>query len=180
MEPSVSVLSPSRADRIDQQYPGAMRPASGHLVTTPAPWEPGPSAAIRYHVRVCEFAGQLKLCSCEGESLSDPDWVLELRDATLPERPRRGRALMPRFSDDEQACIDALLARLDGGGAFDFDYRPSEGDVLRLRVRLVSGADQRRNVRFRFLEGRWTHDLSIFVAGWRAQMSERDRGTIDE
>ncbi len=106
----------------------------------------------------------------------EPDWVLERRDTTRDQLYRRGRAIRPRFNDSEQLCVDALLEAVTAGDCFDFEYVPHEGDVLRLCVRLHADAHQRRNVRFRFVDGRWTHDRSLSLAGWRAQMVESQRG----
>lgn len=127
---------------------------------------------------VCEAAEHLKLCTCTAANLREPDWVLERRDLQRQEVFRRGRAMQPRFHPGEQACVDALRQALMAGDCFDFDYVPQEGDVLRLRVHLQPGAKQRREVRFRFLAGQWTHDLSRSLVSWRTQMVEAERGRL--
>ena len=106
------------------------------------------------------------LCTCDdAESLQDPDWILQQRDTSRPEHHRRGRAAIPRYSDDEQACLDQVIAKLDEGSCFDFEYTPRAGDVLTLRWKA-----RKKRVRFRFERGGWTVDRSTSLTGWRAQM----------
>ncbi len=143
----------------------------------------GERLAVREELRVydpamCRLSERIVLCSCDGETLADPDWILERQDLSIPVSHRRGRAMMPRFNADEQSCIDAIRVALDAGEAFDFEYSPQEGDVLRLGGVLVDGAAQRRNVRFRVVKGRWQHDRSTGLAGWRVQMVEQRRGEL--
>ncbi|MCB9751362.1 MAG: hypothetical protein H6713_15405 [Myxococcales bacterium] len=127
---------------------------------------------------MCEAAERLTLCTCADPSAGEPDWVLERHDASRPASRRIGRALPPRFNAREQLCVDAIRAALTRGDCFDFDYAPREGDVLRLRARLVTDARQRRAVRFRFVGGEWTHDLSTSLSAWRQQMIEARRGRL--
>lgn len=112
------------------------------------------------------------LCTCEGEELTDPDWVLERRDESIPEQHRRGRAAIPRYSESEAACLDEVISKLDDGACFDFDYAPQPGDVLMLRWERESV----RWVRFRFESGGWTVDQSTALTGWRSQMVVAERG----
>lgn len=116
---------------------------------------------------MCDLADGLKLCACD-EDLADPDWVLERRDESLMANARRGRALIPRYSVSEKACLERVLERLEAG-CFDFPYRKTEGDVLHLR-------GDARVYRFRVEHGRWVLDRSNSLAGWRTQMVEALRG----
>lgn len=120
---------------------------------------------------MCELANDLKLCTCDAETLSDPDWVLERKDGSIAPEHLRGRALTPRFSDEEKLCIDALRAALDDSECFDFEFEAREGDVLSLRT---SG----HKFRFRHSGVSWLLDESTGLTGWRAQMVEERRGTF--
>ena len=118
---------------------------------------------------MCDLAEGLKLCTCEGETLDDPDWVLERRDDSIPPDHRRGRALIPRYTDAEQSCLALVIAKLDDGSCFDFDYTPRDGDVLILR-------HETKRYRFRFAGQAWELDDSTSLTGWRAQMVREKTG----
>lgn len=119
---------------------------------------------------MCELAEGLKLCTCE-DGGGAQDWVLERRDESLPERHRRGRAMMPKYSDREQECLEKVLAQLNEGACFDFDYAPRRGDVLTLK-------HQSKRYRFRFEAAGWTLDRSTSLTGWRAQMVRAKTGRL--
>ena len=71
--------------------------------------------------------------------------------------------------------LEALAARLDEGGCFDFDYAPEDGDVLRVRLSGVW-------YRFRYAgtreRGAWSLDDSTGLTGWRAQMVSSSHGKL--
>ncbi|MFT5680076.1 MAG: hypothetical protein ACI8RZ_000981 [Myxococcota bacterium] len=121
---------------------------------------------------MCQLADDFVLCSCDGEPLTNPDWVLERRDRSRHPNHRRGRAMRPRFSDTDRTLQATVLAGLTRG-CFDFDYTPTEGDVLRLKL------DGRR-LRFRFDDGHWSIDDSTSLTGWRGQMVPMGEGKLGE
>lgn len=118
---------------------------------------------------MCDLRADFRLCSCDGETLQDPDWVLERLDSQLPLQHRRGRAALARFSDAEHDLIALALLRLNGQAAFDFAFDPQWGDVLKLRV------GPKRWLRFRFVAD-WVVDTSNGLTGWRSQMVGLDDG----
>lgn len=119
---------------------------------------------------MCQLADDFLLCSCDGEALTDPDWVLERRDDSLPLSRRRGRAMRPRFNSADRSIQATVLAGLERG-CFDFDYTPTEGDVLRLRL-------NGRRLRFRYADGTWAADMSTSLTGWRSQMVPMGEGKL--
>ena len=121
---------------------------------------------------MCTLADDFLLCACDEAELTDPDWILERRDADRPLQHRRGRAMMPRFSAEEQTMQSVAVAGL-ARGCFDFDYTPADGDVLRLRL---AG----RWYRFRFTRDAWEADRSTSLTGWRSQMVAVQRGKLGQ
>lgn len=123
---------------------------------------------------MCELGDAIILCACDVAS-DEADWILERRNLSLPERHRRGRAVPPRFPDQTRTQLEALAARLDEGGCFDFDYAPEDGDVLRVRLSGVW-------YRFRYAgtreRGAWSLDDSTGLTGWRAQMVSSSHGKL--
>ncbi len=59
-----------------------------------------------------------------------------------------------------------VVAKLEEGTCFDFEYAPEVGDVLTLRW----PARRNQRVRFRFESEGWTVDKSTSLTGWRSQM----------
>ena len=112
---------------------------------------------------MCNVKAGFILCSCDGETLSNPDWILERRDRGRPLSVRRGKALVPRLDVEEAVLVDMIAATLDQGDCFDFSYAPQDGDVLKIK----SGE---RWYRLLFEAGRWGRDESTSLTGWRAQM----------
>ena len=119
---------------------------------------------------MCQLTDRFVLCTCE-DSAAEPDWILERLDAERSPEYRRGRALRPRFNEDEAQLQQQVLDGL-ARGCFDFEYAPRDGDVLKLR----SGE---RWFRFRYQRDQWSIDLSTSLTGWRAQMVPMTRGKID-
>ena len=119
---------------------------------------------------MCQLADDFLLCSCDGEELTDPDWILERLDPDRQPLHRRGKAMMPRFNAAEQ---DMQAVAINGltRGCFDFDYTPTTGDVLKLRL-------EQRWYRFRFSGREWQVDRSTSLTGWRGQMVAIDRGKL--
>lgn len=76
--------------------------------------------------------------------------------------------MIPRYTAAEQSCLAQVIAKLDDGSCFDFDYIPRDGDVLILR-------HESKRYRFRFT-GRWKVDESTSLTGWRAQMVREKTG----
>lgn len=120
---------------------------------------------------MCDLADGFKLCTCDDETLTDPDWVLERRFRHLKPQTRRGRVLMPRYTQKEKQQRKRIIDELNAGNCFDFDYTPAEHDVLTLKA---SG----RIHRFRIENGRWTLDKSNALTGWRAQMCQINNGKV--
>jgi hypothetical protein len=122
-----------------------------------------------YHYCMCQIADDFLLCACDEAVLTDPDWILECLDQRRSPLHRRGKALMPRYSVQEQSMQAVVLAGL-AHGCFDFDYTPTSGDVLRLRL-------AEKWYRFRYEQG-WQVDQSTSLTGWRAQMMSVQQGTL--
>ena len=79
--------------------------------------------------------------------------------------------MIPRYTDAEQSCLDLVVAKLDEGSCFDFDYTPRDGDVLILR-------HESKRYRFRFTGRKWTIDKSTVLTGWRSQMVKDKTGRL--
>lgn len=118
---------------------------------------------------MCQIADDFLLCSCNETELTDPDWILERRDPDRQQQHLRGRAMMPRFNNEEQSMQAVVIAGL-ARGCFDFDYTPTSGDVLRLRL-------AERWYRFRYDSG-WKVDRSTSLTGWRTQMVPLQQGKV--
>jgi hypothetical protein len=119
---------------------------------------------------MCQLDDDFRLCSCDGERLTNPDWTLERLNPDLPPLHLRGRVMMHRFDRTDRALQATVLAGL-ARGCFDFDYTPLSGDVLSLSL---SG----RRLRFRHDGGEWSIDESTHLASWRAQMVTLNSGKI--
>lgn len=121
---------------------------------------------------MCDLSDGFKLCTCDGEALADPDWVLSRWDRDRPVELKQGSmAGPPVWSEGDRSRIDAALEALDAGTCFDFDYTPEEGDVIVLR------AMEGRTLRFRFMDG-WSLDESTPFTPWRDQMVETQHGRL--
>ena len=120
---------------------------------------------------MCDLSDGFRLCTCDGESEAEPDWVLERLDASKRPMARRGRVVMPRYSKHERSQRTRIIEALNEGTCFDFDYAPTVNDVLTLKA---SG----RVFRFRFRKGRWTFDRSNHLTAWRTQMVRLDQGKV--
>ena len=122
-----------------------------------------------YNYRMCQIADDFLLCACDEAQLTDPDWILERLDSHRSRLQRRGKAMMPRYNHQEQSMQAVVLAGL-ARGCFDFDYTPTSGDVLKLRL-------SERWYRFRYEQG-WQVDKSTSLTDWRAQMVPALQGTL--
>jgi hypothetical protein len=120
---------------------------------------------------MCDLDKGFKLCTCDGESLKDPDWILERRDQSIPEKRLRGRVARRVFSDDEKSAQRLVIDELNNGACFDFPYEASEGDVFIIKFK-------DKQLRFRRHDGAWGIDKSNGLTPWRSQMVEEGRGTL--
>jgi len=118
---------------------------------------------------MCEPGPQLKLCTCDGETLENPDWVLSRLDPSIPPEHRKGKVMRRPYDADEQTIILQIITELDSATSVDFDYTPQANDVLSLKLR-----DDR--YRFRFVDDHWTHDRSTSLTPWRSQMRQHLAG----
>ncbi|MCB9679625.1 MAG: TIGR02996 domain-containing protein [Alphaproteobacteria bacterium] len=122
---------------------------------------------------MCDVTEGFKLCTCDPDTLVEADWALQRHDRGRPVHTRRGRAARASWTERDHLQIDAVLAALDAGTAFDFDYTAEVGDVLVLR-------DVGSTVlRFRRGTERWHHDTSNSFAAWRSQMVTTRTGRLD-
>jgi hypothetical protein len=112
---------------------------------------------------MCNLKAGFILFSCDGESLTRPDWILERRDRGRSMAVIRGKAMVPRLDPEEAVLVDMIAGALDQGDCFDFSYAPQDGDVLKIK----SGE---RWYRLLFEAGRWGRDESTSLTGWRGQM----------
>lgn len=125
---------------------------------------------------MCDLTNGLQLCSCNAEQLphEEIDWILQRKDNSLMPRNLRGKAAVPKFSEQELSQKEQILALLNNNNCFDFDYQPHEGDFLRLRLNSEKWAA------FRFQNQVWKNDRSTVLDGWRSQMVDLDRGKFGE
>ena len=125
---------------------------------------------------MCDLSKGFKLCTCAGETLEreELDWTLQRKNEQLPLQHRRGKAAMPRFSNEEKALKKEILNFLNHGNCFDFDYNAQEDDFLRLRIHKKNN----RWAAFRFVKGVWTNDLSTSLSSWRSQLTNFEKGKV--
>lgn len=125
---------------------------------------------------MCDLTNGLRLCSCNAEQLPNEaiDWILQRKDKSLTPRNLRGKAAVPKFSEQELSQKEQILNLLNNNNCFDFDYQPQEGDFLRLRLNSDKWAA------FRFQNQVWKNDRSTVLDGWRSQMVDLDQGKFGD
>ncbi len=124
---------------------------------------------------MCQFNDNFKLCSCDAEELNaeEIDWILERINPENPLRHRRGKASIPRYNQEEQQQLDAIVSILNQRNCFDFDFQAMENDRLRLKINQQFYA-------FRFQEGQWELDKSTILHAWRTQLEPYKSGKMEE
>ena len=84
---------------------------------------------------MCEVFQEYKLCTCSDKiDKKKPYWVL---NKGLPKKDERETSILGTliYSEDEilkEITEERLLQDLNSKNIFDFDYRPSENDILKL------------------------------------------------
>lgn len=126
---------------------------------------------------MCEVSDSLRLCTCEDGEDSKPDWILERRDTSIPEKHLRGRVAITRLSRDEKRARMDIVDALNDRNCFDFEYAPQVNDVLRLTYQ---GCEHRFIYRRPLLARcpRWIVDTSNGLTSWRTQMVFHKRGSL--
>ena len=119
---------------------------------------------------MCLLADDFLLCACNEAELTDPDWILERLDRSRSPHRLKGKVMLPRYSIQEQSAQAVVLAGL-ARGCFDFDYTPTSGDVLKLRL-------EERWYRFRYGQQGWQVDKSTSMTSWRTQMVPVQQGAL--
>lgn len=127
---------------------------------------------------MCDFHQGFKLCTCDGEQLleAEIDWKLNRINKSIPIKHRRGRAAIPRFTNQEQTTKESILEFLNLNNCFDFDYEPQENDFLRIRIHKKND----RWAAFRFVRGTWTDDKSTSLSSWRSQLVKFEKGKLKQ
>ena len=100
---------------------------------------------------MCDISDGFKLCTCV-DSDAAADWVLRRMLPTDPFAMKRGRFMQPKPDADDQRLQATLLAGLQRGDCFDFDYQPVEGDHLTFHMTKTRTA-------FVFRGGAWAKDV---------------------
>ena len=84
---------------------------------------------------MCEVFQEYKLCTCSDKiDKKKPYWVL---NKGLPKKDERETSILGTliYSEDEilkEITEERLLQDLNSKNIFDFDYKPSENDILKL------------------------------------------------
>ena len=84
---------------------------------------------------MCEEFQEYKLCACSDKiDKSKPYWVL---NKGIPKKDERGFSILGTLIYSEEEILreiteDRLLLDLNSKNIFDFDYRPTENDILKL------------------------------------------------
>ena len=84
---------------------------------------------------MCEVFQEYKLCTCSDKiDKSKPYWVL---NKGIPKKDERGFSILGILIYSEEEILreiteDRLLLDLNSKNIFDFDYRPTENDILKL------------------------------------------------
>lgn len=123
---------------------------------------------------MCKLNQGFKLCNCDEAELSDQeiDWQLERFNQKLPIEYRKGKAAIPRYSEEEHTQIQTITNELNQANCFDFEYEANENDRLSLRVKDKYYA-------FRFQKGQWQLDKSTSLDTWRSQLEKYKKGKIE-
>ncbi len=121
---------------------------------------------------MCTIDQGFRLCTCAGEVITEPDWILERLDESISEQYVMGQSGLHRFTANEKEAQELVVTALNEGHCFDFPYVARDRDVLTIKLGTKS-------LRFRRHEGRWDVDSSDHLSSWRSQMVEQQRGKID-
>ncbi len=100
---------------------------------------------------MCNTSDVYKLCTCEGDlNKADTIWTLT-RFVGLSELEIMGSIMPPSDVFDNGISSDKLLAQMNSGNCFDFDYIPSEKDSLHVSSQ-KSGYEYFKLI---FKDGKW-------------------------
>ncbi|MCB9638507.1 MAG: hypothetical protein H6727_06310 [Myxococcales bacterium] len=122
---------------------------------------------------MCNDPKYIKFCTCEIDPTQEPDWILQRRDTTLPQRHVVGKVARPQRNIEKERWQEAMLEALNSSACFDFPYEPQENDILQVRHPIEQ---EIHAFRFLFSQKKWTHDTSTRLAPWRVQMVEVAQG----
>ena len=84
---------------------------------------------------MCEVFQEYELCTCSDKiDKSKPYWIL---NKGIPKKDERGLSILGTLIYTEEEILreiteDRLLFDINSKNIFDFDYHPSENDVLKL------------------------------------------------
>ena len=129
---------------------------------------------------MCKISGEIKFCSCHGQSIQELDnyWVFYRYLETKYEFVF-GQSLLPNpFIDKiEFENKPFLLQRINEPDAFDVPLLPHEKD--RLKLVFSKGRDRllQLTCTFEFTNGSWT-EIAYDEMNWKAQHDEIDLGKI--
>jgi hypothetical protein len=123
---------------------------------------------------MCQLNQGFKLCSCDEDQLKNDevDWLLYRANQEKPKDYRKGKAVVPRYSEEEEANLNEIALELNQADCFDFEYSPQENDRLQLKIKDHFYA-------FRFQNGHWNIDKSTALDGWRSQLEEYKNGKLE-
>ncbi|OJJ17901.1 hypothetical protein BKI52_29010 [marine bacterium AO1-C] len=128
---------------------------------------------------MCNIQDGFKLCTCDEKlATSDIGWVLKRTNADLPLHHRKGRAVMPRYNQQEKDLQALILENLNQYNCFDFDYTPHENDYVRIRAK-ASNRTESQWFAYRFQRNRWVVDQSDSLAAWKTQLEAYKNGIIE-
>ena len=123
---------------------------------------------------MCDLNEGFKLCSCDAELLKheELDWYLDRVNPKLPLQHRKGRAAIPRYSTEQEVCLEEILKQLNNRNCFDFEYQPVKDDRLSVKV-------QDKWFAYRYSGKSWGQDFSTSLEAWRSQLERHKEGKLD-
>lgn len=121
---------------------------------------------------MCNTHQGIKFCTCDDISQAEYTWRLTRylgKDSNGPV----GSIVAPADDLGQGLTSDRLLALLNGGNAFDFDYSPMEKDS----VRFVRNAKQGHwYMSFLYQGGKWIEGMNPVFTSVNKEIA---RGTVD-
>jgi hypothetical protein len=126
---------------------------------------------------MCKITEGFKLCTCAADQLSDKEigWVLYRQDKDKKVSAIRGKPVVITFSNSDTENKEKIVAILNEGNCFDFDYEPQADDYLKIKVNL----DRHTWYNFKYEYKNWQDDRSTSFSGWRQQLEQHERGAIE-
>ena len=127
---------------------------------------------------MCDIKDGFRLCSCDDQlAEKDISWVLKRNNPELPLHYRKGRAVMPRYSNEEKNLQVLILENLNNSNCFDFEYSPQVNDFVRIRGK-AGEALQEQWYGYRYTDNQWAIDNTDSLAGWKTQLEDYKGGRI--